>query len=37
MPKERGLDVEEIKALPDLHFVAPNLDSGGNLRGAIEL
>jgi hypothetical protein len=37
MPDERGFNVEEIKALPDLHFISRNLDSGGELRGAIKV
>lgn len=31
------MDIEEIKALPDLHFVARNLDSRGELRGRIKV
>lgn len=37
MPKKRGMDVEEIPKLPDLAFVARNLDSGGELRGRIKV
>jgi len=34
---EYGFDVDEVKALPDLQFVARNLDSGGELRGRIKV
>jgi len=34
---EYGFDAEELKALPDLQFVARNLDSGGELRGRIKV
>jgi len=34
---EYGFDVEEVKALADLQFVARNLDSGGELRGRIKV
>ena len=37
MPKRRGFDVEQIKTLPDLHFISRNLDSGGELRGALKV
>jgi hypothetical protein len=35
--KARGFDAAEITALPTLQFVARNLDSGGELRGRIEV
>jgi hypothetical protein len=31
------MGTEEVKALQPLHFVARNLDSGGELRGRIKL
>jgi hypothetical protein len=34
---EYGFDAEELKALPDLQFVARNLDSGGERRGRIKV
>jgi hypothetical protein len=37
MPAARGFEVDQVKALPDLHFISRNLDSGGELRGAIKL
>jgi len=37
MPRDRGFNVEEIRALPDLQFIARNLDSGGELRGRIKV
>jgi hypothetical protein len=33
LPAERGMDIETMKQLPDLHFIARNLNSGGDLRG----
>jgi len=27
----------QVKTLPDLHFIARNLDSGGELRGLIKV
>jgi hypothetical protein len=36
-PSAKGLDTDEIKALPNLHFVARNIDSRGELRGAIKI
>jgi hypothetical protein len=35
--REYGFNADELKGLPDLHFVAWNLDSGGDLRGKIQL
>ena len=32
-----GFNREELRTLPDLAFVARNLDTGGELRGKIEL
>lgn len=32
-----GFDPGELKSLPDLSFIARNLDTGGELRGRIEL
>jgi len=37
LPRSRGMDAEEIGALPDLAFVARNLDTGGELRGKIKV
>lgn len=37
VPKEKGFDVAEIQTLPDLSFVARNLDTGGELRGRIKV
>jgi hypothetical protein len=37
MPRDRGFDIEEIRRLPDLHFIARNLDSGGELRGRLKV
>jgi len=34
---EYGFDLEELKVLPDLQFVARNLDSGGELGGRIKV
>jgi len=34
---EYGFDLDELKSLPDLQFVARNLDSGGELRGRIKV
>jgi hypothetical protein len=34
---EYGFDLEELKALADLQFVARNLDSGGERRGRIKV
>jgi len=34
---EYGVDAEELKALPNLSFVARNLDSGGELHGKIKV
>jgi len=36
-PKAKGFDPAEVKALPDLHFIARNLRSRGELRGAIKI
>ena len=36
-PTAKGLDADEIRALPNLHFVARNVDSRGELRGRIEI
>jgi hypothetical protein len=35
--REYGFDAEQLKSLPDLTFVARNLDSGGELRGKIKV
>jgi hypothetical protein len=35
--KQKGMDVEEIRRLPDLHFVARNLKTRGELRGEIAI
>jgi len=35
--QEKGLNPTELSALPRLHFVARNLDSGDELRGKLEL
>lgn len=35
--QEYGFNPDELKALPDLQFVSRNLDSGGELRGKIEI
>jgi hypothetical protein len=37
MPRDRGFGIEEIRRLSDLHFIARNLDSGGELRGRLKL
>jgi hypothetical protein len=37
MPAQRGFDVDQVRALPDLHFISRNLDSGGELRGFIKI
>jgi hypothetical protein len=37
LAKERGMDTEEISRLPNLAFVARNVQSGGELRGRIRL
>lgn len=37
MPRDRGFDQEEIRALPDLQFISRNLDSGGELRGRLKV
>lgn len=34
---EYGFDPEELRALPDLHLIGRNLDTGGELRGRIEI
>jgi hypothetical protein len=34
--QEYGLNPEEIRALPDLHFIARNCDSGREMRGRIK-
>lgn len=36
-PVSKGFNADELKALPDLHFVARNVRSRGELRGKIEL
>jgi hypothetical protein len=35
--KEFGFDLDEVRALAPLQFVARNMDSGGELRGSIKL
>ena len=35
--RSRGFDPAEVEALPQLHYVARNVDSGGELRGRIEI
>jgi hypothetical protein len=35
--ERRGFDPDELKRLPKLHYVARNVDTGGELRGAIEI
>lgn len=32
-----GFDLEELRNLPDLHLVARNLDSGGEMWGRIKV
>jgi hypothetical protein len=36
-PKSKGFKMEEVAALPTLRFIARNVDSGGELRGAIKV
>ena len=35
--EQYGFKPEELKTLPDLHSIARNLDSGGELRGWIKV
>lgn len=35
--EQYGFKPDELKALPDLDFIARNLDSGGDLRGRIKV
>lgn len=37
MPAQRGFDIEQVRTLPDLHFISRNLDTGGQLAGALKL
>lgn len=36
-PRSKGMDPDEIRALPDLHYVARNIRTRGELRGKIRL
>jgi len=35
-PVERGFNAEELRALPDLHFIS-RAEQGGELRGQIKV